>query len=204
MTAQSLAVRMATLGLLALAFSGAAGAAPEAGGVSPHASAAVQSPERPSACSVQIAESRIDYGAQTAGQLALGADGHLYFARRVVPVIVTCATSQPIALRLVAPRGPGGAPRFANGGAIAVMLSEARLDGRPALLVNQRDPATPERQLLLEAGDLVRFRGADARGDGYMLSVLLTVAPRLSAAEGRVRDMTPVEAHIALDLVAVD
>ncbi len=160
--------------------------------------------DKPDDCRIEIAEPRIDYGEQTSGQLALGADGHLYFARRVVPMMVVCNTSRPIALRLAAQRGPGGAPRFATDGAVAVMLSEARLDGRPARLANQRDPAASVSQMLLEAGDLVQFRGPDAGGVGRVLSALITVAPRLSAAEGRVRDVTRVEAHLALDVVALD
>lgn len=195
-----------TMSLLAFApaAASASGAAIDALLATPQEASAPDKPARPGPCRVEVSESRIDYGAQTAGQLAQGADGQLYFSRRVLPISVTCPTRQPIALRLVAPRGPGGTPKFANDGAVAVLVSQARLDGRPATLVNQRDPGWPAEQLNLEAGDVVRFRGLDATSAGRTLNALVTIAPRLSAAEARVRDTLRVEANIAFDVVTVD
>lgn len=155
-------------------------------------------------CSLSVGEPAVNYGVFTAGQLERLENGFLGLPARTVPLSVICPSPRRMAIRLSAAQTVDGHPGFSQAGMVTIGLSSARLDGVNAEMSASHGRSRGAPAVAFLVGDTVVFDGAGGPSGARILTVLVTLTPRVPPGDARVRDHTQWLSDVRFELVRAD
>ncbi len=158
-------------------------------------------PALQASCLITFGQANVDYGSFTAGQLSRDANHRYTLPSRSVALSISCPAPQPMSLRLNAAARPDGAVRFAQGGAMTVVLSQVRIDGQDTRVINPDTHHGPQSQAALRPGEIVVMEHGRS---GRTLTAQIDLYPEVFDADVRVTDQTLWSTTLLVELLDTD